>query len=85
MISDSVGIGFTKFVNSLRVNKSCKMLMDAGIPITTVALECGFGSIRTFNRAFSDLTGVTPRDFRREWGGKHTHDYYEKNAGIFYI
>lgn len=85
VMSDSVGIGFTKFVNSLRVNKSCKMLMDAGIPITMVALECGFGSIRTFNRAFAGLSGVTPRDFRREWGGRDTHDYYEKNAGMFNI
>ena len=84
-MSESVGIGFTKFLNSLRVDKSRKILLNAEIPITTVALECGFGSIRTFNRVFAGLTGVTPRDFRREWGGKHTHDYYEKNAGIFYI
>ena len=85
VMSESVGIGFTKFLNSLRVDKSRKILLNAEIPITTVALECGFGSIRTFNRVFAGLTGVTPRDFRREWGGRDTHDYYEKNAGMFNI
>jgi hypothetical protein len=36
------------------------------MPILTVALDAGFGSIGPFNRAFKVRTGVTPTEFRRD-------------------
>ena len=35
------------------------------LPVLTLALEAGFGSIGPFNRAFKADTGLTPTDFRR--------------------
>ena len=30
-----------------------------------IALDCGFESVRTFNRAFSEETGISPSEYRR--------------------
>ena len=79
LLSRAMGVGFTKFLNSIRIDKSYSILRQTDLPITTIALECGFGSIRNFNRAFSDFTGMTPSGFRRRWSGDNYYDYYEND------
>ena len=56
------GITYNIYINSLRINlfiSRCRELAAAGqdIPIQQLALECGFGSYRTFSRAFLQRTG----------------------------
>ena len=34
------------------------------VPIITIALDAGFGSLGPFNRAFKDATGQTPTEWR---------------------
>lgn len=80
LLSQGLGGGFTKFLNSIRIDKSYSLLRQTDMPITAIALECGFGSIRNFNRAFSDFTGMTPSDFRHQWNGDNYFDYYERNS-----
>lgn len=56
------GITYNTYINSLRINQfisRCRELSAAGqdIPIQQLALESGFGSYRTFSRAFLQRTG----------------------------
>ena len=55
---------FVHFVNKIRVNEACKMLVN-GSPdsIAGIAYSCGFNSITNFNHVFKQLTGVSPRDY----------------------
>ena len=53
-----------KVVNSYRVSYACKLLTDSETDITAIALTCGFGSMRSFNRNFKDVIGITPREYR---------------------
>lgn len=55
---------FVHFVNKIRVNEACKMLVN-GSPesIAGIAYSCGFNSITNFNHVFKHLTGVSPRDY----------------------
>ncbi|BAU52578.1 AraC family transcriptional regulator [Mucilaginibacter gotjawali] len=55
---------FVHFVNKIRVNEACKMLVN-GSPdsIAAIAYSCGFNSITNFNHVFKQLTGVSPRDY----------------------
>ena len=55
-----------KVVNRYRVNYACKMLSGTNTEITEVALLCGFGSMRNFNRCFKMITGLSPREYRKE-------------------
>lgn len=53
-------------VNRYRVNLACEMLVSSDTEITQIALECGFGSMRSFNRSFKNVMGITPRDYRNK-------------------
>ncbi len=55
---------FPKVVNRYRVNHACKLLSDTDEGVTEIALLCGFGSIRNFNRCFKTVTGVSPQEYR---------------------
>jgi AraC-like DNA-binding protein len=59
---------FSAFVNGYRLAEAEAALSDpaqADVPVLTIALDAGFGSIGPFNRAFKAQTGVTPTDYRR--------------------
>lgn len=58
---------FNTFVNRYRLTEVCEALSDPGqarLPILTIALESGFGSLAPFNRAFREQYGVTPSEYR---------------------
>ncbi|MEP7101677.1 MAG: helix-turn-helix domain-containing protein [Burkholderiales bacterium] len=59
---------FNAFVNGFRLDEARAALVDPAkrdLPILTIALDAGFGSIGPFNRAFKTATGLTPGEFRR--------------------
>lgn len=67
-ITASLGFAnFNQMVNTHRIARARQMLADPALrsrPILLIALDCGFGSIGPFNRAFKAGVGVTPRAFR---------------------
>lgn len=59
---------FSAFLNRYRVDEAKRRLGDARYartPILTIALDLGYASLGPFNRAFKELAGVTPSDYRR--------------------
>ena len=59
---------FNDFLHGVRIRKACEQLshpQHARRPITNIAMQVGYGSIGTFNRAFKARTGMTPSDYRR--------------------
>lgn len=69
VINNGAGFrNFSAFVNSYRVAEAKRRLGDpeeAALPILTIALDSGFGSIAAFNRTFSAQEGQTPGTYRR--------------------
>jgi len=64
---------FSEFLNRYRLADVTQALADraqAEVPILTIALDAGFGSIGPFNRAFKAHTGLTPTEFRRDQLGR---------------
>jgi AraC-like DNA-binding protein len=65
------GLGFRNFndfLHSHRLREASARLRDPGarrVPVLTIALEVGYGSIGPFNRAFRERFGVTPTEYRR--------------------
>jgi AraC-like DNA-binding protein len=66
------GLGFRNFNDFLhthRLKEAADRLGDAQgrrIPVLTIALEVGYGSVGPFNRAFKERFGVTPTQYRRQ-------------------
>ena len=58
---------FNQMLNWYRISAAMGQLRDPAfdhLPVLTIALDCGFGSIGPFNRAFKARTGMTPMQFR---------------------
>lgn len=68
LINQGLGYrNFSAFLNSYRLEEAKAALADramARTPILTIAMDAGFASLATFNRAFKSDTGQTPSAFR---------------------
>ena len=62
----ATGNTFTDFVNRLRVNRACQLLMDTDQYVSTICYNVGFNNIANFNRRFMEIKGMTPSDFRKQ-------------------
>lgn len=57
---------FAAFINARRISAAqAAMLAQPRKPVSAIAFEHGFASLGPFNRAFKDLTGATPTEWRR--------------------
>jgi AraC-like DNA-binding protein len=59
---------FNAFLNNHRIEEAKTALADpaqAEVPVITIAMDAGFQSLGPFNRAFKEVTGVTPTQYRR--------------------
>jgi len=54
---------------ALRLNFARKLVLETTLPLTTVALSAGFGSLRRFNAAFKDRFSRPPSDLRAAKSG----------------
>lgn len=70
LINSGLGYrNFSSYINSHRVEDAKEILADperARLQILQVALDLGYGSIASFNRAFREATGEAPTSFRRK-------------------
>lgn len=62
----ATGNTFTDFVNRIRVNRACQLLMESDQYIAQIGYEVGFNNIANFNRRFLDIKGMTPSEFRKQ-------------------
>lgn len=65
--NDGLGVNFNELINRIRVDAVVVALQAAndGKPVLDIALEEGFNSKASFNRAFKQYTGKTPTEYRR--------------------
>jgi len=65
LINEGLGYrNFNDFLHHYRIEEAASRLAAEELPILTIALEAGYGSIGPFNRAFKLRLGVTPTEFR---------------------
>lgn len=55
----------TLYVLQHRVNCAARALMETDASVTAISADCGFSSPSYFSKVFHDLTGLSPREFRR--------------------
>ncbi|MBQ8518680.1 MAG: AraC family transcriptional regulator [Agathobacter sp.] len=59
-------ISFMQYVVHLRMSKAKDMLVTTDLPITEVALSCGYPSVNLFIRNFKEMYNVTPLQYRKK-------------------
>lgn len=65
--SDHVGMTFSEYVSNYRITESCSRLANSTDSVMQIALECGFDSLRSYNRRFRQQMGLTPGEYRRRF------------------
>jgi transcriptional regulator GlxA family with amidase domain len=53
-----------EFVERVRIDRARRALLETGAQIESIAIECGFGSLRRMDRAFARTIAQKPSDFR---------------------
>lgn len=68
------GISFTEYVNRFRVSEACTLLQNNSQTILKTAFDCGFDSLRSFNRNFKNIMGITPSAYQESLERKHNEN-----------
>ncbi|MDT8429122.1 MAG: AraC family transcriptional regulator [Pseudomonadales bacterium] len=58
---------FNQYLNHYRIGEAARRLQDpqeTGTAISSIALDVGYASLSSFNKAFKEIHGVTPSFFR---------------------
>lgn len=63
-------INFRSYINIIRINEAASLMRQEKITVTEAARQSGFGSIRTFNRAFLKHMGTTPKEYKKNFNTK---------------
>jgi len=66
LFSKHMNMNLKQYINIHRFAFSQKLLISTNMSITQIASECGFKSIRSFNKIFRDLSGTTPVSYRKK-------------------
>jgi YesN/AraC family two-component response regulator len=61
----ATGKTFSDYLNTVRINSCCQLLLQTDKPINAIAFECGFETLSYFNRVFLKKKGLTPKEFRK--------------------
>ncbi len=65
----NMGITVFEYLNKIKTEFACKLLMDPGLSIMEVCLDSGFNNISHFNKQFKKTTGVPPSEYRKRFKG----------------
>lgn len=65
LFGDKLGVSFNEYINSLRVSEACRHLRFGERSVTEISAISGFGTLRTFNRAFYKQMGMSPSEYRK--------------------
>ena len=62
----AVGVSAKEYLSLCRIFRACTLLKKTDKNIITIAQECGFEDISSFNRSFLKHMRMTPRDYRKQ-------------------
>lgn len=67
LLNDKLGLSFNAYLNGIRIDNACDFLEDTDNKIADISEEVGFGSIRSFNRAFQSVMNMSPAQYREQF------------------
>lgn len=71
IINDELKMSFSEFITEFRIKEAQRILSDPKTrnkSVLDIAYDVGYNSKSAFNRAFKNITGVTPSQFRKNQG-----------------
>ena len=65
----NMGLTIFEYLNQIKAEFACKLLMDNDLSILEVCLDSGFNNLSHFNKQFRKSTGVPPSEYRKRFKG----------------
>ena len=65
-----MGKTFKEYLTGVRLAKAHNILISTSLPITDVAVACGYSNLSYFISEYRKAYGKTPRDARKEFSGR---------------
>ncbi|MBO5316165.1 MAG: helix-turn-helix domain-containing protein [Clostridia bacterium] len=65
MFIEEVGMTYTSYVQKRKISESCTLLIESGESIEYISEYVGFSDSKKFRQKFKELTGMTPREYRK--------------------
>lgn len=62
---------FSQFVNHVRITHATSLLLTEEWDVLRICYECGFKNLSYFNRQFREITGQSPKEYRRAFQGSN--------------
>ena len=70
-INTQKGCTFSQYINNYRIDYAKRLMrQQPGKKISTVWMEAGFGSEQNFFKTFRAATGLSPKEWMEQQGGK---------------
>lgn len=67
VFSKGMGMTFVEYLNKIRLESASRLLLSTDMTVVDICYECGFGTIRNFNREFKKLFGMSPTEYRSKY------------------
>ncbi len=64
LFNQHTGKSLNEYICELRIAEAMNRLTETENTITRISIDVGFDNIRTFNRVFKKIRGITPGEFR---------------------
>jgi AraC-like DNA-binding protein len=61
----ATGKTFSDYLNEIRINEACRILVQSEKTISQTSFECGFETLSYFNRVFLNKKLMTPSSYRK--------------------
>jgi len=66
LFKDEIGEKFLDLLISYRIEKAKQLMQETDKPIQDISEEVGYTNYNSFNRAFKNVVGVSPSDYRKQ-------------------
>lgn len=65
LFSEEVGMSIQEFLQRLRIEEACRLLIQTDLPSAQIAAAVGYRDSRHFSRLFRRYQTISPREFRK--------------------
>ena len=64
LFKQEMGITFTDYLNQIRINRSCELLVNTNLNLIDISFQVGYDDQSYYTKMFKKLKGVTPKNYR---------------------
>ena len=61
---NTTGLTIFEYLNKIKIDYSCQLLLNTDLNILDISYDCGFNNLSHFNKQFKRFTGNTPTQYR---------------------